>query len=123
MSLDGARAETHDGIRGRSGAWRRAMDALAMVAGLDFAPRNRTALTSVNTRNLGQLEALGRLLSERFPGIRWQLNLCSAEAPRLPEELSRFGGILKETSADKEGEKEDRLFLEVAYYTPLAGSL
>jgi|ETNmetMinimDraft_30_1059905.scaffolds.fasta_scaffold13216_3 hypothetical protein len=44
-------------------------------------------------------------------------------APRLPEELSRFGGILKETSADKEGEKEDRLFLEVAYYTPLAGSL
>ena len=38
---------------------------------------------------------------------------------RLPVELSRFGGILKETSLDKEGEKKDRLFLEAFYYTQL----
>lgn len=38
---------------------------------------------------------------------------------RLPVELSRFGGILKETSLDKEGEKKDRLFLEALYYTQL----
>ena len=38
---------------------------------------------------------------------------------RLPVELSRFGGILKETSLDKEGEKRDRLFLEALYFTRL----
>jgi hypothetical protein len=38
---------------------------------------------------------------------------------RLPVELSSFGGILKETSLDKEGEKRDRLFLEALYYTRL----
>ena len=39
---------------------------------------------------------------------------------RLPVELCRFGGVLKETSVDKEGKQKDRLFLETAYYTPLA---
>ena len=38
---------------------------------------------------------------------------------RLPVELSRFGGILKETSLDEEGKKRDRLFLEALYYTRL----
>ena len=40
---------------------------------------------------------------------------------RLPVALCRFGGILKETAADKEGKKKDQLFLEAAYYTPLVG--
>ena len=87
VSLDGARAETHDGIRGRNGSWQRALAALEVVAGLDFKARNRTVLTSISTRNLHELEALGQLLSDRFPGLRWQLNLCSAEAPRLPAGL------------------------------------
>jgi hypothetical protein len=38
---------------------------------------------------------------------------------RLPVELSRFGGILKETSVDEEGKERDRLFLEALYYTRL----
>jgi len=38
---------------------------------------------------------------------------------KLPVELARFGGILKETSVDKEGQKKDRLFLEALYYTRL----
>ncbi|MEE2888023.1 MAG: hypothetical protein VX951_11400 [Planctomycetota bacterium] len=41
--------------------------------------------------------------------------------PRLPAVLSRFGGILKETSRDEKGEQKDRLFLEGIYYTPLEG--
>ncbi len=40
---------------------------------------------------------------------------------RLPAELFRFGGVLKETTQDKEGKKKDRLLLEAAYYTPLSG--
>ena len=87
VSVDGSRAETHDGIRGREGSWQRALAALEVVAGLDFKPRNRTALTSVSSRNLHELERLGELLSSRVPGSRWQLNLCSAEAPRLPADL------------------------------------
>jgi hypothetical protein len=38
---------------------------------------------------------------------------------RLPVELSRFGGILKETSVDKKGKEKGRLFLEALYYTRL----
>ena len=52
------------------------------------------------------------------------ISLLSASPAQAQDQRLREGsGILKETSADKEGEKEDRLFLEVAYYTPLAGSL
>ena len=39
--------------------------------------------------------------------------------PRLPECLSRFGGVLKELSDDEKEEKGGRLFLEGVYYTPL----
>ena len=38
---------------------------------------------------------------------------------RLPVELSRFGGILKETSVDKEGKENGHLYLEALYYTRL----
>ncbi len=40
---------------------------------------------------------------------------------RLPVDLCRFGGVLKETAQDKEGKQKDRLLLEAAYYTPLPG--
>ena len=38
---------------------------------------------------------------------------------RLPVALTRFGGILKESSADKEGKEQGRLFLETLYCTRL----
>jgi radical SAM protein with 4Fe4S-binding SPASM domain len=87
VSLDGATAETHDGIRGRPGAWQRALQALDVVAELPTLDGNRTVLTSVNRRNLDELDAMGDLLEVRFPGFRWQLNLTSAGAPRMPPSL------------------------------------
>ncbi|MBU2552794.1 MAG: radical SAM protein, partial [Proteobacteria bacterium] len=87
VSLDGACAQTHDALRGRSGAFERALAALEVLATLDFKPRNRTVLTSVSRRNLQQLPAMGELLAARCGDLRWQLNLCSAVAPRLPEDL------------------------------------
>ena len=39
--------------------------------------------------------------------------------PRLPERLSRFGGVLKDTSKDAKGTHKGRLVLEGIYYTPL----
>ena len=38
---------------------------------------------------------------------------------RLPVALTRFGGILKESSVDKEGKEQGRLFLEALYCTRL----
>ncbi len=87
ISLDGAGAATHDLMRGRAGAFERAMAALGVVASLPLRPRNRAVLTSVNQRNVAELPAMGRLLSRRFPGFRWSLNLCSAEAPRLQDQV------------------------------------
>lgn len=87
VSLDGASAAIHDRIRGRKGAFERALRALDLVGLLDYKPQNRAILTSVNTLNVDQLEQLAELLSRRFPGYRWQINICSAVAPRLPFEL------------------------------------
>ncbi len=87
ISLDGAVAATHDALRGRRGSFQRALSALEVVAKLDLKPTNRAVLTSVSAKNLGELPAMGELLSHRFPGVRWQLNLCSAEAPRFPASL------------------------------------
>jgi hypothetical protein len=38
---------------------------------------------------------------------------------RLSVQRTRFGGILKETTLDKDGEERDRLFLEGVYLTHL----
>jgi len=87
VSLDGADPATHDAARGRAGAFQRAMAALEVVAALPLGPRNRAVLTSVSRRNLAALPAMGQLLSRRFGGFRWQINLCSAEAPRLSDDV------------------------------------
>lgn len=87
ISLDGASPATHDRLRGRAGAHEHALRALDVVAGLDLKPRNRAILTSVNRANIDELEALGDLLEDRFPAFRWQINLSSANAPRLPPAL------------------------------------
>jgi radical SAM protein with 4Fe4S-binding SPASM domain len=87
VSLDGATAETHDAIRGRAGSWERALRALDLVASLPKLDGNRTILTSANRRNLDDLDAMAELLEARFPEFRWQINLTSAEAPRLPPAL------------------------------------
>jgi radical SAM protein with 4Fe4S-binding SPASM domain len=87
VSLDGATASTHDTIRGREGAWQRALGALDAVAALPGLDGNRSVLTSVNRANLHELPAMADLIEARSPGFRWQLNLTSAEAKRMPAEL------------------------------------
>lgn len=84
VSLDGAVAKTHDALRGLAGSFERALRAIDVVAKLDLAPKNRAVITSVTARNLDELPRLGELLSRRAPGVRWQLNLCSALTPRFP---------------------------------------
>jgi radical SAM protein with 4Fe4S-binding SPASM domain len=87
VSLDGATAATHDELRGRRGSYSRALAAIEVVSRLDLKASNRAVLTSVSTKNLGELDAIGELLSRRTPGVRWQLNLCSALAPRFPPSM------------------------------------
>lgn len=87
LSLDGATAATHDALRGRKGSFERVLRALDVVTSLDFKASNRAVITSVSAKNLGELPAIGALLGRRAPGIRWQLNLCSADVPRFPAAL------------------------------------
>lgn len=99
VSLDGATPATHDTIRGREGSWVRALGALDTVASLPGLDGNRTILTSVNRLNLRELPALADLLESRFAGFRWQLNLTSAEAKRMPAEMRLLPEQIDEVAA------------------------
>ncbi len=78
LSLDGARAEVHDGQRGMPGsferAWR-AMDALR-EAGLPVS-----VITTLTRHNLYELPALARQL--RGLGIHWQVQVATCNGARM----------------------------------------
>ncbi|EAU67196.1 radical SAM domain protein [Stigmatella aurantiaca DW4/3-1] len=76
VSVDGARARTHDAIRGREGSFERAMGALELLA---RQRRERLARgepcyalrveMTVTRSNLAETEQLVQELGERFPGL------------------------------------------------------
>ncbi|MDC0710013.1 radical SAM protein [Stigmatella sp. ncwal1] len=76
VSVDGARASTHDAIRGREGSFERAMVALELLA---HQKRERLARgepcysleveMTVMRSNLAETELLVQELSRRFPGL------------------------------------------------------
>jgi radical SAM protein len=61
VSLDGADAVTHDGLRGVPGTYERAMDTLALLHGLQIPTQVGTTL---GRHNLHQLEAMASLMAE-----------------------------------------------------------
>lgn len=74
ISLDGLQP-THDGIRQRAASGSSPFD-LAVAALERAAPRVSTvAITQVNQRNLGELPAIGRLLTS-LGVLRWQIQLA-----------------------------------------------
>lgn len=58
VSLDGLEAE-HDWMRGREGSWKRAADAIRMIAA---SPVKNDVVTCVNARNISQLNDIKELL-------------------------------------------------------------
>jgi len=60
VSFDGLTPETHDWMRGKSGSWERAKNAIAMIAALNNFTYD--VVTCVNKRNINDLEELKKLL-------------------------------------------------------------
>jgi radical SAM protein with 4Fe4S-binding SPASM domain len=83
VSLDAADPRLHDELRGRAGSHARVLAALRRLADLPLA--NRTVVTSVQERNLPELENLHRLLEDTAPGISWTVNIASCH------DAARFG--------------------------------
>ena len=86
ISLDAARPEVHDAIRGVQGAHGRALEGIRTVQKLPFLSY-RTVITSVHKGNLGELEGIRDLLVEEAPGFDWMVNTSSPHAEmRMPRE-------------------------------------
>jgi radical SAM protein with 4Fe4S-binding SPASM domain len=78
VSLDGASAKVHDGIRGRSGSFREARAALDRLrgAGLECG-----AITTVMKQNIGELPGLRDLLVGKDLG--WQIQIAGGSGGRF----------------------------------------
>jgi len=106
VSFDGLTPETHDWLRGKEGSWKRAVNAIAMIASLkDFT---YDVVTCVNKRNIGDLEEIKELLISLgvknwrlfsiFPKGRAENN---ALLKLSPEEFKQMMDFIKHTR--KEG--------------------
>ncbi|MBN2359941.1 MAG: radical SAM protein [Deltaproteobacteria bacterium] len=82
VSLDGARAETHDLIRGRSGSHAAALRAIERL--LDRGG-NVSVITTLNRLNVDELPLLRDMLLGR--GIGWQIQVASINGERFKKEL------------------------------------
>lgn len=65
VSLDGARAETHEAIRGVPGSWDRAMAGFKNLVAVGYRPQ---IIMSLMRRNIGELEALLELADQMGAG-------------------------------------------------------
>jgi radical SAM protein with 4Fe4S-binding SPASM domain len=83
VSLDAARPEVHDSIRGVAGACDGAKRALRLVDRLPLA--HKTVITSVSKRNIGELEDTLEWLLQHTSGFTWMINTASSHDPeRFP---------------------------------------
>jgi radical SAM enzyme (rSAM/lipoprotein system) len=102
ISFDGLNPESHDWLRGKSGSWERAKNAIAMVAATDGLMYD--VVTCVNKRTINDLEAIKQLLIGL--GVqRWRLFRIfpkgrAADNPLLnlsPDEFTRMLEFIKQT--------------------------
>lgn len=79
-SLDAARAEVHDRLRGRKGAHARALDTIQRIVEMPLA--YRTVITSVSKSNISELPAMRDWLERNARGVTWMINIatCHDEA-------------------------------------------
>lgn len=82
VSLDGAHAEVHDGIRGVRGSFRRAIEAMRSLRDAGFEVG---AITTLSRDNVGELPALGDLLVDQ--NITWQIQTASFHGGRFSRDL------------------------------------
>jgi radical SAM protein with 4Fe4S-binding SPASM domain len=78
LSLDGARAETHDAQRGVPGSHERVWQALDALQDAGLPP---SVITTLTRHNLYELPALARQLMGR--GIHWQVQVATCNGARM----------------------------------------
>jgi radical SAM protein with 4Fe4S-binding SPASM domain len=77
VSLDAANPKVHDGIRGKTGAHERALNAISTVDAMGF--NGKTIITSVSRTNFDELRAMPELILKHI-GARdwmWMINFAS----------------------------------------------
>lgn len=82
VSLDGAKPETHDYIRGVKGSFDKVMNYIFLSKKADLPT---TVITSVSKLNFKELPAIRDLLLNK--SIAWQIQACAPEG-RFPKELT-----------------------------------
>jgi len=82
ISLDAAKPELHDSIRGVSGAFKKALAFIEICRGENLPV---SVITTVQKRNIGELAALRDLLLDK--GLAWQIQTAGAEGGRFNREL------------------------------------
>ena len=126
LSLDAAEAEKHDRIRGRKGAFERALRTLDLIDALPLP--SKTLLTSVTRLNVDELAAIAELVASRITDPEpwmWMINVASCHDPeRFGAEhvLDRKGYVeLCRTINDLRTRYEGRLDLtgahDIGYYS------
>jgi radical SAM protein with 4Fe4S-binding SPASM domain len=95
ISLDSARPEIHDAIRGVRGACEAAKRALRRVD--DMPLTYKTVITSTSKKNIEELEGILQWLVRHTSGFTWMINIASSHDPvRFPREHLLDGpGFLK----------------------------
>jgi len=88
VSLDGATAETHDGVRGVKGAFRRSLAGIRSLTDAGFKPQ---IIMSLLRENVGELEELLRLAGSLGAG---SVKLNVIQPTLRGEELHAEGGTL-----------------------------
>jgi MoaA/NifB/PqqE/SkfB family radical SAM enzyme len=101
FSLDGARAETHDALRG-AGSFAEVMEALALCKLKDLPRALKTVLTRFNQEELTQIALLGALLGPRdhhFITTHPTPRLLQERALPDPEEMVRLAAWVRSSLA------------------------
>ncbi len=113
VSLDAANPDMHDRLRGKTGAFKRAVEAIRRIAGLPLA--YKTVITSVSRTNLPELPAMADLLFDVAPGFTWMINVASCHDPGRfdPSNLLDEAGFLELTRFIAKKRRECRGRLDV----------
>lgn len=104
VSLDGARPETNDPIRG-AGTFRRALDGAAILSDLGFDVSITTVATEENLGELTELTAIARRAGARSQHVMWSHKRGRAEASNngfFPEHAALLRAVMNVADAARE---------------------
>ena len=83
VSLDASSAEEHDKIRGKKGAFERALKTIELASKYGLTP---AVITTVNKKNQFELENIYKLLSDYKFNLYWKVELASCHKNKFSEE-------------------------------------